>query len=121
MIRDVPRDQWLYNDRGMMKWMGYFLSDHTQDMADKRVEEAPTRRLPEQDSKTIDQVLQTSWENSRQIRLQINGDDYLNVYNVDGIVIGTNQDLIYFQTDKTLTIRIVDIRHAEIKKEGLSN
>ncbi len=35
MIRNVPRDQWLYNDRGMMKWLGYFLSDHTQDMTDK--------------------------------------------------------------------------------------
>ncbi len=24
MIRNVPRDEWLYNDRGMMKWLGYF-------------------------------------------------------------------------------------------------
>ncbi len=42
MIRNVQRDQWLYNDRGMMKWLGYFLSDHTQDMTDKKSEEAPS-------------------------------------------------------------------------------
>lgn len=41
MIRNVPRDQWLYNDRGMMKWLGYFLSDHTQDMTDKKSAKFP--------------------------------------------------------------------------------
>lgn len=118
MIHDVPRDQWLYNDRGMKKWMGYFLSDHTQDMANKQQEEVPTHRLPEQDSKTIDQILQTSWKNSRQISLQINDDSYLNVYNINGIIIGANDDLVYLQSNKLMTIKVSDIRHAEIKERS---
>ncbi|MBU9788812.1 hypothetical protein KTE19_11495 [Lentilactobacillus sp. IMAU92037] len=116
MIRNVPRDQWLYNDRGMMKWLGYFLSDHTQDMTDKKISEVPTTRLPQQDPEVIDHFLQLSWENSREIILQLNGEAYLSVYNIDGIVIGANDHLIYFQTDKTVTINVSDIRHAEFKK-----
>ncbi|AEB73081.1 hypothetical protein [Lentilactobacillus buchneri] len=120
MIRDVPRDQWLYNDRGMVKWLGYFLSDHTQDMADKKVDEVSTHRLPEQDPEVIDRVLQDSWQNSKQITLQLNDDGYLNVYNISGIVIGTNGDLIYLQTDKLVTINVNDIRHAKLKEGSKS-
>ncbi|KRL54403.1 hypothetical protein FD08_GL004319 [Lentilactobacillus parakefiri DSM 10551] len=120
MIRDVPRDQWLYNDRGMVKWLGYFLSDHTQDMADKKVDEVPTHRLPEQDPEVIDRVLQDSWQNSKQITLQLNDDGYLNVYNISGIVIGTNDHFIYLQTNKMVTINVNDIRHAKLKEGSQS-
>ena len=116
MIRNVPRDQWLYNDRGMMKWLGYFLSDHTQDMTDKKSEEAPIRRLPEQEPEVMDKVLQDSWQNAKQITLQLNDDGYLNVYNISGIVIGANDNLIYLQTDKMVTINVNDIRHAKLKE-----
>ncbi|WP_243674268.1 hypothetical protein [Lentilactobacillus kisonensis] len=85
-------------------------------MTDKKANEVPTPRLPQQDAQTIDQVLQKSWENSKWITLQLNGDAYLTVYNIDGIVIGTNDHLVYFQTDKTVTINIDNIRHAEFKK-----
>ena len=116
MIRDVPRDQWLYNDRGMMKWLGYFLSDHNQDMADKKVEEVPTHRLQEQEPEVIDRILQDSWQNSKQITLQLNDDGYLNVYNISGIVIGANDNFIYLQTDQMVTINVNDIRHAKLKE-----
>lgn len=116
MIRNVPMDQWLYPDRGMIKWLGYFLSDHTQDMTDKKIAEAPTIRLPQQDAKTIDKLLQISWRNAMQITLQLNADGYLNVCNLDGIVIGAYDQSIYFQTDKLITISVADIRHASLKK-----
>ncbi|POD88767.1 hypothetical protein S101258_00481 [Lactiplantibacillus plantarum subsp. plantarum] len=29
MERVVPREKWLYDDRGMMKWMGWILAGHS--------------------------------------------------------------------------------------------
>lgn len=115
MIREVPQENWLYHDRGMMKWMGFFMSDHTVYMDQQQDKEVTEQPLPQMNKLVIDRLLQQSWQNTTPVSIQVDrGNDY---QTMDGIVIGYEQDLVYVQGDSGLmTIRFATIRHVTLKK-----
>lgn len=50
---DPPRELWLYDDRCMKKWQGFFLSDHTQALDEDLIREAQYTVLPEQSDQEV--------------------------------------------------------------------
>lgn len=69
---DVPRDQWLYNDRCMAKWQGWILSDHSADMEfhEKNDQFVPVK--PQMSDQDISRILNHAWEQNHQVSIQIN-------------------------------------------------
>ncbi|ANK62988.1 hypothetical protein AYR56_07425 [Loigolactobacillus backii] len=104
VVYDVPRDKWLYDDRGMMKWMGFFMSDHTMYMEAEQGSEAPALPRPIQDSKRIDTLLTQSWTKKWTISIQLgiwrNGQL---LPDLKGVVIGqANHSVVIQEDDGTL-------------------
>lgn len=65
-----------YLDRGMLKWMGYYLSDHTQSIAkDARaqVEIDSRTRKQEMTESEISDILFHSYENTLPVVVQVSG------------------------------------------------
>lgn len=115
MIREVAKENWLYPDRGMMKWMGFFMSDHTIYMDQQKGKEATERPLPQMDDIVIDRLLKQSWEETTPLSLQVERDNHCRT--IAGIVIGYEQDLVYLQGDGgLLTLHFANIRHVAIKE-----
>lgn len=71
-MRDVPKEKWLYHDRCMAKWMGFFMSDHTEYMGRKASEKPAVekRKMSEEECDSVFRdagCLAESWP-SRWIR-----------------------------------------------------
>lgn len=113
MIREVPRELWLYPDRGMMKWLGFFMSDHTNYMEQEGSRERPVTPLPPMSASDIDQQLQTSWERTKKASLQLMTAKGLT--ELTGVVIGHQNSVVFLQTDTELvTVNVADIRHVTV-------
>ena len=59
-----------YQDRGMLKWQGFFLSDHTSALNQEKQEAIPVRR-PQQRAAEISELLMTAWQSKHQVILQL--------------------------------------------------
>ena len=98
MENNVPRERWLYPDRGMKKWLGWILSDHATFMEDATVSETPVDPKPQQSPETISDVLEDAWQNAKIVAIQMG-----TIYNdgllpdVEGAVIGYWDDQVYLQ------------------------
>lgn len=60
-----------YHDRGMLKWQGFFLSDHTSAIKKGATQDIPVLR-PEMNKSEIGSVLNDSWENCTKVSIQLN-------------------------------------------------
>lgn len=123
--REKEAEEWLrqvkktYIDRGMMKWSGFYLSDHTAQMEEesrkrKRIFVAKSEMSLEQ----IGEVLEEAFSKGRVVSLQMAELNEEHVYEADltGKVISFLENRIYLQ-EKKGAIQIVSIekiRHAEI-------
>jgi hypothetical protein len=62
-----------YQDRGMVKWQGYFLSDHTENFqkytSHRQAARAQTR-MPEMSAQSISDTLAHAYANNRQVSYQ---------------------------------------------------
>ncbi|AKP66813.1 hypothetical protein [Companilactobacillus ginsenosidimutans] len=119
MEQIVPREKWLYNDRGMMKWMGWLLSDHSAFMEGEKVKERLTPVKPEMEVEIISEQLKDAWENSKSVSVQINvleNDEY--VPEIEGVVVGFDTGRIYLQLDsgETRLLHLEEIRCVNIQK-----
>lgn len=104
-----------YHDRGMLKWQGFYLSDHTAALkkADHHSEANEHVKAHSQQSlETIAALLSKSFSEHRLIHLQLNILDKNDRFaqNISGVVSGFNTDLVWL-TGQTSPIRIQDIRH----------
>lgn len=62
-----------YHERGMVKWQGYFLSDHTEDVKKKAAEEKAVmqrQRMPEMALIDITNILMHAYANTQAVRVQ---------------------------------------------------
>ena len=119
MERIVPREKWLYNDRGMMKWMGWLLSDHSAFLDSVHTSERPRHIDDEMDNLSISNCLQSSLDYSKSITIQLdilNNNNY--VPEIHGIVAGfdSNQVYLYLEDGSVKSIFAEDIRYAEIEE-----
>ncbi|BDZ31837.1 hypothetical protein RA086_11440 [Lactiplantibacillus sp. WILCCON 0030] len=121
MERTVPREKWLYDDRGMMKWMGWILSDASTYVEDEQKCEQLTPVKPEVDKIAIDKALQASWQNHLEVRLQFNIlENNLIKSELIGEVVGFEANNIYLKmNDGRISAKPMDnIRHVELVRDG---
>lgn len=114
MEQIVPREKWLYNDRGMMKWMGWLLSDHSAFIEKSKIKESAGEIKPEMNQQQISQNLAKAWENGEIVTIQMNlieANSY--VPEIKGQVIGFNTGQIYVLLEEGTTRRLTvgDIRY----------
>lgn len=108
-----------YQDRGMIKWIGFYLSDHTALLNkdnQQRYKENPQK--PQLPLEEISSLLQQSYTMNKRIALQLEElDNERNYYDdLVGRVIGQKEQMIYLATDEQAIIHleIERIRHAKL-------
>ena len=104
-----------YEDRGMLKWQGYFLSDHTAALRQQEKESSiVVTPQPQQSSVEIGKLLQEAWNQHHQIIIQTNElDCNQQPQEVTGVVLGNYEDKIILQkTDGTqIAIQVEQIKN----------
>ncbi|RDF15408.1 hypothetical protein CNR30_00715 [Levilactobacillus brevis] len=60
-----------YHDRGMLKWQGFFLSDHTSAIK-KEVNSPIPRKRAEMSQTEISECLSEAWKYGKRVILQLN-------------------------------------------------
>ena len=60
-----------YHDRGMLKWQGFFLSDHTSAIKKEAAQNIP-ELCPEMNQSEIGRILNDSWESCTKVSIQLN-------------------------------------------------
>lgn len=113
MERNVAPANWLYHDRGMVKWSGFFLSDHTAYVEEQGIKEQPVEGENEQSLEEIGALLLNAWQTQSNVSLQlnvlVNGQ---HTHSITGLVAGYDAGFVYLQTDEE--VRLVaaqSIRH----------
>ncbi|MCI1986667.1 MAG: phage infection protein [Lactobacillus sp.] len=64
-----------YRDRGMRKWQGYFLSDHTAALKQTAATSGPATWLPPQDQPTVRAQLAKAYANHQTVTAQLSARD----------------------------------------------
>lgn len=100
-----------YDDRGMAKWMGFYLSEHTSEMEkDNTVRNKVWNRKEPMSEFEIGEVLDTAFKNHSQVVIQtaeLNGEGSA-FEDVVGVVEGHNGNTLYV-SDVETGIQIVSI------------
>ncbi|GKS81739.1 hypothetical protein LPAF129_14250 [Ligilactobacillus pabuli] len=113
-----------YQDRGMLKWQGFFLSDHTSAL--KQVgRQTPPVRQPQQADDEISRLLMQAWQTKKPVTLQLEEvDDNLVPVEVSGIVAGYRENEVVLQhlTDQqTAMVLLESIRNVRAKETQSAN
>ena len=104
-----------YQDRGMVKWQGYYLSDHTAALkkeADELGKEYPPKSL--QSTEKRSNVLAEAFANGKTVSVQLNTLDLNGNFQPDlvGKLLGYEDDTIYLDNEQFVTLD--EMRHVEI-------
>lgn len=90
-----------YHDRGMVKWQGFFLSDHTEDVqkyTNRRQFARIQQRMPELSAEKLSDILVHAYANHRRVRYQAADKiDNLIPPVITDIIIGLSDDKIIFE------------------------
>ncbi|WP_167630339.1 hypothetical protein [Listeria valentina] len=123
--REEEAEEWLrqvkktYIDRGMMKWSGFYLSDHTAQM---EAEDQKQRQIfaakEEMSLEQIGEVLEEAFSKGKLVSLQMAELNEEHVYEADltGKVLSFLENRIYLQEQNgTIQVALIEqIRHAEM-------
>ncbi|BDZ31587.1 DNA-directed RNA polymerase subunit beta [Lactiplantibacillus sp. WILCCON 0030] len=117
MERIVPREKWLYDDRGMLKWMGWILSDHSAYMESVGKQTRPREVKPEMPVTQISANLQKAWKTGQAVIVQsdtLENNCFTAEYH--GQVAGYQGDQIYLQlaNDSVKFFHLDELRYVEI-------
>ncbi|WP_419154755.1 hypothetical protein [Weissella minor] len=89
-----------YKDRGMVKWQGFYLSDHTEDVKrysdeSKRLDSLTIK--PQMTESDISDILFQSYTKKSLIKIQLNqiNEESKVSDNITGIVKGFNENKVY--------------------------
>ncbi|GAF38868.1 hypothetical protein FC83_GL001529 [Agrilactobacillus composti DSM 18527 = JCM 14202] len=129
-VYDPPKALWLYNDRGMLKWQGWFLSDHSLALEVDAKKGQPQVIEPQQSDGEIRRLLEAAFKVYGPIKLQLNilvnnqpGPDIVGT--LEGI--GGADQIVVCGGRQQHIIAIADIRHVTLLdpdkwyKEGMDN
>lgn len=103
-----------YHDRGMKKWQGFFLSDHTSTMRKERQLRAMTfPKKPEMTQEEISEVLLKAFSNHHQVSIQLKILDDNGLYQADtiGFVQGYDENTILVSNN---AIELDSINHIDL-------
>lgn len=83
-----------YHDRGMLKWQGYFLSDHTTALRRQRQQQTEVEQ-PQLAEQEIGRRLARAWNRQTVVHLQLNVlDPNQTVVGLTGVVAGHNESMV---------------------------
>lgn len=83
-----------YHDRGMMKWQGFFLSDHASALR-REARQQPELERPQLTEAEIGRRLTIAWQNKYPVHVQLNVLDGNHVVQgVDGVVAGYDETML---------------------------
>lgn len=83
-----------YHDRGMLKWQGFFLSDHTAAL-DRMQKTKPEKLRRAQKTTDLNHHLMQAWQSQCLVHIQLNVLDENHLpLTVDGQVMGINSDRV---------------------------
>lgn len=105
-----------YRDRGMLKWQGFYLSDHTAALHHQRDQQQRVyQRQPQQTLPTISKLLADAYQRHRQVTLQLNEVDLNGRQLPDSqtYIYGYHDDRIVIDDQKLIAIN--QIRHVTLK------
>lgn len=108
-----------YVDRGMKKWQGFFLSDHTSALKQKQTEdnEILVREAKKQMAiKNISETINQAIVKNKYVRIQLNEKDINGIFSkeIEGKILGNHEDQIYVGDNGFVRTEL--IRHIEIMK-----
>ena len=115
----VPRELWLYDDRGMMNWMGWLLSDHSAFMEQAAHNDQPQQALSAMTDAAIDGTLKQAFEKRQLVAIQLNPMwDTAYLPEVIGLVVGCDDGKVFLQAQDggMQTLSVADIRHVRTTK-----
>lgn len=109
----------VYQDRGMMKWIGFYLSDHTAVLNKESKERNHINVEKEQMTlEEIGKVLQQAYLQNKRIAIQLEALDDEGNYLDDlvGRIIGQKEEQIYLNEEErgAVHLAIEQIHHVEI-------
>ncbi|WP_125545059.1 hypothetical protein [Levilactobacillus lindianensis] len=102
-----------YHDRGMLKWGGFYLSDHTSALAKMHAAERVEALRPQQAQDEVSRRLASAWRHKRPVHLQLNVWDANQVAaTIDGQVAGVDEDQIVIRlaSGRYRFLQLADIR-----------
>ncbi|EOH75375.1 MULTISPECIES: hypothetical protein [Enterococcus] len=109
----------VYQDRGMMKWIGFYLSDHTA-VLDKESKER-NRINDEKEQMTVEEIgetLQRAYLQNKRIAIQLEALDSEGNFLDDlvGKIVGQREERIYLNEEERgmLHLEIEQIHHVEV-------
>lgn len=109
----------VYQDRGMVKWVGFYLSDHTavlKQAAQKRHQVNLAKK--EQSLAEISRLLQQAFLQKKRVSIQLNLLDSESNFMNDlvGKIIGQKDGVIYLAEEEQgiLQVEIDQLRHVEL-------
>lgn len=106
-----------YHDRGMLKWQGFYLSDHMSALNKVKAErEKTTEYRPQQSLEEISQTLAKAYANNKTVEIQLNDLNQNDViepiietkikgYNAENIIIENER---FFSIESIRNIKIND-------------
>ncbi len=106
-----------YNDRGRLKWAGFYLSDHTEEIDADNKQRANNNLAKEQmTTEEISKILKMALIKNRSVCIQKEERDIEGYYPDDiiGKILGGDELGIYVGEDK---VHYDEIRHIEIYQE----
>lgn len=104
-----------YVDRGMLKWQGYYLSDHTSALKkEAAVKHEQHLAKPQQSAVTITTILAQAFVKRQQVSIQClsHRSDGQLMADITGTVLGYQENDVYLSHDQHVAIN--EIRHVEI-------
>lgn len=120
-LRQIDDDQLVqrffehdYRDRGILKWQGYYLSDHTAALKKQAKQEA--KKYPgraQQSLEEMSQLLSQAYANGQTVSIQLNNRDLDGHFLPDlvGKVIGYEDDRVYLAGQEGVALG--DVRNVE--------
>lgn len=99
-----------YQDRGVVKWQGFYLSDHTAALKKQAKQEA--KKYParvQQSMEEMSQLLSEAYANGQTVSVQLNNRDLNGEFLPDlvGKVIGYDDEVVYLEGQQGFEIGIV--------------
>lgn len=115
--QDVPPTRWLYPDRGMAKWLGWLLSDHSAAMATGAAAEQAVPELAPMTQGEVRACLANAYAQTAPVTIQ-RGDRIDGELRrpVTGTVLGLVGDQVQLLVDdgRVLTVALTALRHASL-------
>lgn len=101
-----------YVDRGMMKWQGYYLSDHTSMLnveAENKRQRLNQKIRPQDSKQQIAATIEVAITKCREVVVQIDERDQNNqlAEEIKGKILGYSGDELYFGDDVFIKIELI--------------